>query len=414
MNKIIHFFRSQGLLALLILCTYAPFMGSRLVRTAGDEKVYIAQAMEMKAQGNYFLQIIGGQPDYYKGPLHYILIQLGLDVFGHSLWAAIYMNLLFCLLGAFALSALVRKVYPKQNDLGLWAGAFLALNLGVSGHVFASQMEVELAGLYSVAGYFLWRGKGLPGQWKDDLAFWLLAGISGWVKSPVHSVLLGVSAILFWLWTGQLWMRVKDFRYSLCSLAGVVLGAAGYAPAFLLDQTNFIEKYYKRETLKPPNGGPWWQAIFSTYGYYLIPWMSVALIAYLENIVSLFKGKRFARKSDSSETRFFKWAVSGILPSTFFFTFFPYRGENYLVPVTAFVVGLVLYLLQRTRDRFPNIRKIIPMVSSLVAIGVAGLLTVIAIRFQVSSAWWPTWFLPLVWTLAGGAIAFQVKESRDR
>src|SRR5271169_1005332 len=100
-------------IVLIITFTYVPFLGYRIVRTAGDEKVYVSEALEMAAHGNWFVQRLQDQPDYYKGPLHYILVRIGLIVFGHSPWAALYMNYLLLIVGALSIAALVRKYCPK-------------------------------------------------------------------------------------------------------------------------------------------------------------------------------------------------------------------------------------------------------------------------------------------------------------
>lgn len=155
------------LLIAVTLLAYVPFVGVRMIRTTGDEKVYIAQTLGMDALGNWFVQSLNGQPDYYKGPLHYLLMHVGLKVFGLSLWTAIYMNLLFAVLGAVALGAIVKEAFPEKKHWPFWAGTFFAFNVGIYGHFFASQMEVELAGIFVIAFYFLWRGKSL----RSDLIF---------------------------------------------------------------------------------------------------------------------------------------------------------------------------------------------------------------------------------------------------
>lgn len=396
MHAVKKFARTHGLLTLLISLVYLPFLGSRLIRTTGDEKVYIAQALEMLRNGSWFFQLFAGEPNYYKGPGHYLLIQLGVQLFGHSLWAALYMNFLFCLIGALSVAQVVLLVFPEKKSSAFWAGSFFAFNVGISGYLFASQMEVELAGLYSLGFFLLWKSR----SWRGDLLFWLVAGACGWFKSPLHSVLMGLSAVLFWVWNGEFFERLKNFRNYLTVLAGVVFCAAAYAPAFFWDHKNFWELYIQRETLKGSNGGAWWQASLPMVSYYLIPWMSLAAIAYLENLAHFVLRKK--GQSSKSGRRFFKWAVSGIIPTLGFFTYFAYREEYYGLPVVASVVGLLFYLLKKTEGSFPRFRSVFLWITGLLALPIVVLFTAIHERFAVSMPWWPGWVIPLAWFLALG------------
>ncbi|NUM89275.1 MAG: hypothetical protein HUU37_08740, partial [Bdellovibrionales bacterium] len=92
---------SWPLLLVFIFLVYAPFLGDRVVRPAGDDKVYVSQAIEMQQAGTWFLQRLSGEPNYYKGPFHYVALRFGMAVFGQdSIWAALWMNLLLVTLGA--------------------------------------------------------------------------------------------------------------------------------------------------------------------------------------------------------------------------------------------------------------------------------------------------------------------------
>ncbi|MCM0605906.1 MAG: hypothetical protein KA715_07425 [Xanthomonadaceae bacterium] len=52
-------------------------MGFRVIRSAGDEKVYVTQAYEMVQQGTWFVQYFQASLDFYKGPFHYWGVVLG-------------------------------------------------------------------------------------------------------------------------------------------------------------------------------------------------------------------------------------------------------------------------------------------------------------------------------------------------
>ncbi|MGZ3710634.1 MAG: hypothetical protein ACXVBE_02715, partial [Bdellovibrionota bacterium] len=97
------------LLLIFICLAYVPFLGDRMVRPAGDDKVYVSQVMEMISHGDWFVQTLGEMPNYYKGPAHYLLLRFGVFFFGFSMWATTYMNLLLVALGAISLGSLVQS-----------------------------------------------------------------------------------------------------------------------------------------------------------------------------------------------------------------------------------------------------------------------------------------------------------------
>jgi 4-amino-4-deoxy-L-arabinose transferase-like glycosyltransferase len=368
-----------------------------MIRTTGDEKVYIAQAIEMNSLGHWFLQSLNGQPDYYKGPLHYILIQIGLKIFGYSLWSALYMNLLFCIAGAVALAEIVRRTYPDKRHWPFWAGAAFAFNVGVFGHLFASQMEVELAGIFSIALYFLWRGKSRA----DELIFWALAGLAGWLKSPLHSVLLGCSAIAYWTIRRELFSHLKSPKSLICIFMGILVCILGYTPAYVLDKTNFIQYYIQRENLsKPPNGGPWWQALLPMVSYYLIPWMTLAFLSYSEGIYKFLFKRNFIKVFSQSEKKLFSISLATFSVVGAFFYFHPYRGENYVMPATASIVSIILVLLKGSEGKLLRVRNWILGLTRFPILIIPIILQVISVRFQLPREIWPIWLMPLVWTLS--------------
>ena len=383
--------QNKGLILTLFLAL-TPLMGVRLVRFTGDEKVYLAQSLEMAQHGQWFVQSLAGQPNYYKGPLHYLLVRLGLMIFGQNLWAALYMNLLFSLIGAVALASWVREVFPKQRDWPFWAGCFFALNVGIYGHFFTSQMELELAGLFSLAFFALWRG--------NDLLFWLVAGFAGWSKSPLHSVLLGLSALSFWMVEGTLFSRIKSGRSWKHLSLGVLFCAAGYAPALILDTQNFIQHYYLRETLKGSNGSRWWSSLVPMVSYYLVPWMSMALVSPLEFLKGWKGGRRSWRDLSFSEKRAWKLVGSTLIPTHLFFIFYHYRLENYALPTVASSIFLILLLIEKNDQKVIWIRKWILAIGSWVGLLIAFCFFKMGHQFQLPDALWPVGFLPALWGLA--------------
>ena len=51
-----------------LLLIYVPFLGNRVVRPAGDDKVYVSQAVEMARSGHWFLQTLANVPAPVAAP----------------------------------------------------------------------------------------------------------------------------------------------------------------------------------------------------------------------------------------------------------------------------------------------------------------------------------------------------------
>ena len=384
---------SWKFLAFFILLVYVPFLGDRMVRPAGDDKVYVSQAMEMAANGHWFIQTLGEIPNYYKGPAHYLLLRVGMIVFGFSMWATVWMNLVLVIAGAVALGALVQRRMRELDGWAFWAGAAFAMNAGIYAHMFASQMEVEMAAAFAIGAYFLDRA----GPGRGDLRFWLIAGFAGWLKSPLHSVLLGTTALLFWAWNGELLPRIRSPKAWLAVFAGIAVCAIGYAPAFLMDRENFVMTYIYRETLwKPPNGSKWYYPTLPFFTYYLLPWMLPTFVAFADALTRPIRRKR-AVQSYAGSKRLLAMGVCLVIPSVVFFTWHPYRGQNYALPAIA---GLILITASTWATRAQTWTKYYSAslaITSIIMVALPAILTVVANHFAPMPFWWPSWQLPVLW-----------------
>ena len=384
---------SSNLLIFFILLIYVPFLNNRVVRPAGDDKVYVSQAIEMAEAGNWFLQRLGNEPNYYKGPLHYIFLRIGMAVFGQSMWATVYMNLILVILGALAIGSIVHRNMREFEGWAFWAGLAFAVNAGIYSHVFASQMEVETASFFAIGLYFLDRsGKG----WKD-LRFWIVAGLIGWLKSPLHSVLLGSAAILFWGYTKELIPRFLSLQAWLCALAGIFICTVGYAPAFLLDRDVFIYAYVNRETLwKPSNGTPWHYPITPFFTYSLLPWMLPGFVAYVDCISRWWRKERLVKATVGSR-RVIALGAAILIPNVAFFIYHPYRGQNYNLPAMG---GLILLVAGTWATRAKTWDKVYSLSLALTAIAILVVpLTInyVTSHFNPMPFWWPSWQVAVLW-----------------
>lgn len=381
------------LLTVFIFLAYAPFLGSRVVRPAGDDKVYVSQSLEMARDGHWFMQSLANEPNYFKGPLHYILVRIGIFIFGTSMWATVYMNLFFLILGGIALGSIVHRNMKDFEGWSFWAGVAFALCAGIYSHAFASQMEVETAGLFCLGLYFLDRA----GPGKPDLHFWLVAGIVGWLKSPLHSVLLGSTAIIFWAMQGELWPRMKSAQAWGAVCTGILLCTLGYLPAFLLDRQNFIDSYVLRETwYKPANGSQWHYPVVPFFTYSVLPWMFPAFVTYIDGVTRIFRRSKNIRTTPGAK-RVLWLGICLMIPSIVFFILHPYRGQNYNLPVMG---GLVLFIcaIWATRsDTWQPLYSFSMMLTTVLCLAVPVLITIVTEHYEPMPFWWPGWLLPTLW-----------------
>lgn len=401
------------LLLLFVALAYVPFLHLRMIRPAGDDKVYVAQAMEMERAGTWFVQTLADEPDYRKGPFHYIALRLGYMVFGNSMWATLWMNFALVLLGAWAVAQVTGRHLGGDPSWAFWSGMAFGVSAGVYSHVFASQMEVELAALFAVALYFLDR---LPATGREDWKFWLLAGLIGTVKAPLHSVLIAGTAFLLWWFDGSWRARMRSPLAWLGLVSGVLFAILAYAPILLLDLQNFINTFLGRENFdKGSNGAPWHYPIIPFFTYFLFPWTLVLFVAYAYGLLHFYRRVRGwiqARAINvvftSGHERLVILGFCLMAPSILFFLFHGYRGQNYHLPVIAGLVFWLAALWSQAEGRgWQRAYAAALALTGLIILLVPIALTILVSRFRPMPEWWSDWTLPLVWIgVVLGAKAF--------
>lgn len=367
-------------LSFWILALYVPFMGFRVLRSAGDEKVYVSQAYEMFERGSWFVQYFQGVPDFYKGPFHYWSVILGTHLFGHTMWATVYINLVLVLMTSLWL---MREIHRRTQDLhrALTGGFAYASCLGVYFYSYASQMETEIT-CFVTFGFlsFLRTTRGRSSLW-----FWILAGAVGWVKSPLFCVFATISAVMGWAYEGSLLKRLRTPREWLHVAAGVVVCVVGYLPAALKTPEAFYQSYVLRESFNRPVLGEWHEAIVGLLFAFLMPWSFLLLGA---RVKTLFKPAIW-----SDEARY---SLSFGLPIVLFFTFYLYRGQSYGM----YTVGIVLFWMftRLPEGVFPYQRwvALMPIVPLVLA-------SLIQFYFRAPALWWSplTFWVVLVLVVAG-------------
>lgn len=395
-------------LSLLIALVYAPFLHLRPVRPAGDDKVYVAQALEMERDGSWFVQTLSDEPDYRKGPFHYLALRVGYKVFGHNMWATLYMNFILVILGALAVAQLAGRHLGGSANWAFWAGGVFALNAGIYSHVFASQMEVELAAMFAIALYALDR---LREGGEDDWIFWLIVGLAGTIKAPLHAGFLGITALLFWYLDGTWRNRITSWRAWAGVGLGILFCVGAYLPAALSDWQNFSRTFFGRENFdKGSNGAPWHYPIIPLFTYFLFPWTLPVFVAYADGFRRLWlraRGWSDQKKLDviftSGHERLVILGLCLLAPSILFFLFHGYRGQNYHLPVISGLVLVVAALWSTATPAWKRIYIAMIFVTAILLLAFPIALTFLVQHFHPMPRWWSDWTLAIVWvgTLLG-------------
>jgi len=390
----------QTSLIFFISLTYLYFMLDMYLPTTGDQKTYIAQALEMHRDGHWFMQTLFNEPNYYKGPLHFIFLRVGFILFGtHSMFALVYMNFFGLILLAILLFRFLKN---SLDDIG-WAFFYalsVVLSVGVYSHSFASQMEAELVILYGVTLYLLdktHRDTSLT----NLLLLWGVIGLAGWLKSPAYSLFLGLSVLLYWVLTQQIKSRVLEWKNYLAIAFGIGVSIAGYLPILIYDGDTFIDTYILRESLsKGSNGVPWTTAFFPIFTYFLAPFMFVAIFSYL---LALYK--TLFKKLDvlnTEERRLIKLGIALSAPTLLFFTFHPYRGDIYALPIVSATMLMAYVFFRAYLHEYERTYVFLMRLSSYVL----SLVPLLVIALYLRLAPMPEWWSPLLFPLAVFTLVF--------
>lgn len=397
-------------LLFIISIVYLYFQLDMMIRTTGDEKTYVSQALEMQRDSHWFMQTLFDEPDYYKGPLHFIFLRVGFFLFGeHNIFALVYMNFFGLILASILLYRFFIKEF-SDKAWGLFYASSFAISIGVYSHSMASQMEAELVVCYAIVLYLLNRmeyDKSLFTQ----LLLWGVIGLTGWLKSPAYSVFLALSVPLYWLLTSQVQRRLKEGATWIALLFGIAVGLAGYIPILIYDGDAFIERYIIKESLsKGSNGVGWPTAFFPIFTYFLAPWMFAAIFSYLIALYTLVK--KSARVLGERELKAIKLAVAIMSPTIIFFTLHPYRGDIYALPAVSATL-LISYIYWRAYiNIYPRIYIWMMRLSAIILSIVPALIIAMALHFDPLPLWWPSYLLYLALFTLIFTLAFIFYESR--
>ena len=411
-----------GLGAAVVFLIYLPFMTQPMLRTTGDEKVYIAQAIEMASAGTWFKQTLGQVPSYYKGPAHYILLRAGFLLFGStSPLAFLFMNAIAVLASAAAVGYAVYRWRERNFPDALFAGslacAMMSLNTGLFSHAHASQMEAELIAIYAImTAIMVGAAKSMeshPYRWQTDVRYdywlWIMAGIAGWFKSPVYSVLTGTSILVWWTMSGQLARKVRSLHSWVAIATGIAVGVAAYVPVIALDWKVFLKTFIQRENLaKGGNEHSWLESMVPLATIFLFPFWGVVASSVARSLAQL------ARRGFPRQPGIGAPCAAMILPTVIFFATFPFRSHIYYLPVIpAIYVWATNTFLDRDSARNRLARALLLAETLLMAVVV---LAVLALLWWMPSdpRWMPTGKLVVATVSAVTGVTLMVRACRVR
>ena len=317
-----------GILVLLLLTVYLPFSFEPIMRPTGDDKVYIAQVVEMMRDGRWTNQTLADQPSYYKGPMLYVLLKASMLVLSvQSTLATLLPNIVSLVLSSLLMFTFLVRERQASPDAGATAfvttSAF-ALSFGLYPFIFAAQMEALLTAAFVLITVLMIRSI----RCHRYLLAWMAIGACGLIKSPVHSVLCGLAFMAALPLMGHGRELIRQ-RFWLSALAGVAVGVGGYLPAALLDFNNFWTTYVLRETAgKVGNGVSLWSALLPALTYFQFPFGLFIWAGVWSGMQPGFLGFRAFLKKHAVE-------LSLMAFNLLFFSLHPYRSEIYCLPVIA-------------------------------------------------------------------------------
>ena len=215
-----------------------------------------------------------------------------------------------------------------------------------------------------------------------------MAGVAGLLKSPLHSALLGISALLYWLLTKQLSGLARRISEWLSVLLGVAVCVGGFLPAMVTDFDAFYATYIEREHLtRGVNQNSLLGALGPFFGGQLQPWILLLIIAVLA-------GRwRRSQVSDDLPARHNLWLLIAamIVPTGLFFAIHFFHSDIYflpLLPAIALLFGLVMSRLEWVN---PAALKLCQWVLFIVVMIVCVAMAAVVLRFRPFPAWWGFW-----------------------
>lgn len=371
-----------------ILAAYLPLLGEMAVPFTGDQKTYVAIAMEMRERGEWLQPLLFGEPNYLKPPFQYWMTLLSWNVFGFNVFATFLPGVLALVGTAWLLNEIASLLGERRwyVNSGLW----FAATLGAMTYALSAQMDIYVCLFYAGAWWAGLKFLSVPDD-VDRKVGWLyaafaIAGFSSLVKSPLYAG-FWVSGYLIYLFVSGEWLLFKNRHLYFAWVGGIVLGLLWFLFLFARDGASFWSQYVLHEQFRKGANGGTLSDLWAPLAHMAFPFTLLLFTA----IRSAWMGRRTAGV--------LRFVVAWSIPPALFFSLFPYRTSLYLfilVPALAVLVDWGCFRANRTRTFLYLARA----TGFLMAFGL-GSIGFLLYRLGFAPAWL---FLGLVFT--GVAAAF--------
>ena len=372
-----------------ILAAYIPFLWEMLIPFTGDQKTYIAVAMEMRERGEWLQPLLFGDPNYLKPPFQYWMTLLSWQAFGFNVFATFLPGVLALVGTAWLLNEIASLLGERRwyVNSGLW----FAGTIGAMTYALSAQMDIYVCLFYTASW---WAGLRFLADPEDSerrvgwlYAAFLIAGFSSLVKSPLYSAFWVMGYLVYLFISGE-WLLFKNRHLYIACLGGIALGLLWFVALGIRDGSAFWEQYFLHEQFqKGSNGGKlsdlWVPLLYMAFPFTLLLFTAIR---------SAWMGRR--------TTGILRFVFAWSLPPALFFSIFPYRTSLYLfilVPALAVLVDWGCFRSNRTRTFLWLSRA----TGILMAIAL-GVLALALYRFEFVPAWL---FLALLFTGVAAALA---------
>jgi 4-amino-4-deoxy-L-arabinose transferase-like glycosyltransferase len=303
-------FLTAGYVLVALLCLPLFFVGlGNPPLIDPDEPVYAATGRAMLAGGhfaNWWSPHYNGTLWFDKPPMTYWLIGLSMKLFGPNAFAARLPSAL-CAAILVALTAyFAKKLWLRSTFAGIWAGLVIATSLQTIILARAAVTDMILAVLLTAAMLGMW-------NWLADersKGFLILAGVAtglaALTKGPVAIVLVGVTVLLYLIFTKQAARLLSPLLW-LSLLIAIAVALPWYASMIHEHGSLFINGFLEANNLTrylraehPTTSSPIW--FLPVLLGFIFPWS-------LPLVLSLVSGWKLVRQGDRAALFLIIWIV---------------------------------------------------------------------------------------------------------
>ena len=324
-----------------VVFAYLPFLGRLSVPLTGDQKLYIATAVEMRDHESWLKPLLFGQASYFKPPMQYWATLIGWKIFGFNLLGTLAPSVLCVVLTAWFLGEIATLLGERRWFVN--AGLWFAATVGALTYGTTAQMEIYLCAFSAASWWAGLKFLAAPSEtrnWKWIYLAFALAGASALIKSPLYSIFWVTGFVTYLLISGE-WLLFRQKHLYLANLLGMALGLSWYVTISLMDGQHFWAQYALRENFEKSSGN---QGTVISLWWALLYWCFPLTLLVFPSLRAAFRGRRTA-----SVLRF---VICWCWPAAVFFSLYPYRIKPYLfilVPALSVLVDWGYFRVGRTK-----------------------------------------------------------------